>query len=395
MEERMQGLIDFIRTRHAPFLAASDWIAAHPELGHQEHEASRLWEGILREHGFTVTSSYGGYATAFCAEAGSAPSPRVVFLAEYDALPEIGHGCGHNWSGAASALAGAALASLFPELPGSVRVVGTPAEETDGAKIGMAEAGLFDGVDLAMMIHAESGRTQVVCKCLAMEGVEFRFQGKPAHAAASPWEGKNALNGVQLFFHALDMLRQHVRPEIRMHGIVVSGGAAPNIVPEVAEARFYFRAPRRKELDALLEQVWNCARGAALATGTTVTWRTYEKAMDDMVRNPAAERLMTEIIEGLGYPCSLPEEASGSSDVGNVSYRCPTLHPEMATVPEQLIIHSREFARAMTSPAAHASLLDAAQALATCGYRVLTDATLRERIRADFRTYRDKESEGR
>lgn len=395
MEEQRRRVADFISAKKELFLAASDWIAANPELGCEEYRASRLWVDLLREQGFRLVFPYGGYETAFCAEAGGSEGPLVVFLAEYDALPDVGHGCGHNWSGALSVLAGSALASLFPALPGRVRVVGTPAEETVGAKIDMAHAGLFDDVDLAVMIHAESARTKVVCKCLAMEGVAFRFQGRSAHAAAAPWEGRNALNGLHLFFHALDMLRQHLRPEVRMHGIVTSGGAAPNVVPESAEGRFYFRAPRRAEVEALVRQVRKCACGAALATGTTVTWWTYEKPMDDMVRNPTAERLMAELLEERGYPCSASEEASGSSDVGNVSYRCPTLHPEMATVREPLVIHTREFARAMTSPAAHASLLAGAEALALCGYRILTDRALREQVRADFLRFRDKESEDR
>lgn len=192
-----------------------------------------------------------GLPTVFLAKRGRGGG-RVALVVEYDALPGIGHGCGHNLHGAMSVLAGTALLPLLEQLGGELLLVGAPAEEMSGAKVPMADRGVFDGVDLALMIHCECGMSSVKYSSLAMDAVEFTFTGEASH---SPWEGRNALNGLQLFFHALDMLRQHIRPEARISGIYHAAGVAPNVVPERAVGRFYFRAPKRSYLDKIMSQV--------------------------------------------------------------------------------------------------------------------------------------------
>jgi amidohydrolase len=232
--------------------ALSDWMAANPELSGEEFESSRRIVGILSEAGFAVEFPYGDLPTAFRAVAGPGTGPQVAILVEYDALPEMGHACGHCVSGAMAGRAALALADLVGEVGGTLSVVGTPAEEVDGAKCSMADKGLFDGYDLAIMIHADAATSSPAFRSLAMDGYRFTFRGKPAHAAAAPREGVNALNGVQLLFHALDMLRQHIRPEARIQGVIDAGGAAPNIGSRGSPgAVSSFRAPTRDYLNGL------------------------------------------------------------------------------------------------------------------------------------------------
>lgn len=364
--------------------ALSDHLAAHPEISEQEFSASRLHVEFLRECGFTVEYPFAGLPTAYSAIMGNGKSPKVALLAEYDALPEIGHACGHNVHGAMTLLAAAGLASVMNRVEGTLWIVGTPAEETNGAKVAMAAQGIFDDTDLAMMIHSGAGKSFVRYRCLAMDAVEFTFKGKAAHAAGMPWEGHNALNGVQLLFHAVDMLRQHVRPEVRMHGIVREGGAAPNIVPESATARFYFRAPWRTYLNDLMEKIHDCARGAALATGTSVTWRNYEASFDNLKPNPTAESMMEEVFLSLDISAHSSPEPRGSSDVGNVSFRCPALQPVLALTEEPMALHTREFAALCASSASHQGLLLGAKALASGTLRTFLDDSLRGRMRRDF-----------
>ena len=391
MEDRRDILRRALGARRERALDLSDHLAAHPELSGEEHETSRLFANWLEEEGFEVQRAFGGLPTAFLARKGSGGSV-VAFLAEMDALPEIGHACGHNLHGTASVLAALAAAEALGDLPGEVRVVGTPAEETDGAKVTQAASGIFDDCDLALMFHASPQETYADYRSLALDGWEFTFTGRPAHAAASPWEGRNALNGLQFFVHALDMLRQHVRPETRLGGFVLEGGQAPNIVPDRAVYRLEPRCPRRPELDALVERVFDCARGAALATGTQVSWRKFIGSFDDMLPNGPAETLMAEELTAAGFSLSPSPGPLGSTDVGNVSYRCPALQAEVSITDLPLSIHTREFARATTEPQGHDALLRGAQALGLAALRVLTDPRLREALREDFRRRREARS---
>jgi len=364
----------------------SDSFAAEPEVSGEEFKTSRAIVDVLEKSGFDVEYPFMGIPTAFIAKKGKPGSGgKVALLVEYDALPDIGHACGHNLHGSMSVLAGLGLLPLMKDIPGELLVVGTPAEETNGAKVEMAEKGVFDGCDFAIMIHSHCGKTIVKYRSLAMDAIEFTFKGKTSHAAAAPWEGINALNGLQLFFHAIDMLRQHVKPDVRMHGIYYEGGTAPNIVPERAKGRFYFRAPKRAYLDQIIEKVCDCARGAALATGTEVTWRNFEASFKDMLPNQAAEELLEGLFAEFGIPVTEIEGFMGSSDVGDVSYKCPAVQPEMDICGRNVEAHTREFAEATTTEIAHEALRSGAKIIVRSALEVLLDEKLRERMWEDYK----------
>lgn len=378
-----------IEKHHSDMAAMSDDFAAHPEISGEEFRTSAKIVQVLRSAGFDVEYPYAGIPTAFLAKKGKPKTKpdeaRVAIMVEYDALPEIGHACGHNLHGAMSVLAGIGLLPVMDEIGGELWVVGTPSEETNGAKVDMAANGLFDDCDFAIMIHCMCGKTMVRYRSLAMDSVLFTFTGQTSHAAAAPWEGRNALNGLQLFFHAVDMLRQHVRPDARMHGVYREGGAAPNIVPDRAQGHFYFRAPKKAYLDKMMEQVYNCARGAALATGTEVSWCYVEANFMDVLPNETAENMFDEIFAEFDIPVSPCPGFLGSTDVGDVSYRCPALQPEIdisnGVVHEA---HTREFAAATLKPEAHAALEKGAKIIARSVFRALTEPDLRKKMKEDF-----------
>lgn len=385
--------IDRAIERHSrEAIELSDHLARNPEISGQEFESSKKHVELLSRYGFEVKYPFLDIPTAFCARKSNGKGARVALLVEYDALPEIGHACGHCLHGAMSTLAAIGLASVFDKLKGELLVIGTPAEETNGAKVTMADKGVFDDLDLAIMIHSSGNKSYVSYRSLAMDALEFTYRGRPAHAAASPWEGRNALNGLQLFFHAIDMLRQHVEPDVRMHGIIYKGGDAPNIVPEEAICRFYFRFPTRAYLNRLVERARNIASGAAIATETEVTVNNFELSFDNMLANVTAERKMAEIMEELGVEVSEPEGYEGSSDMGNVSHRCPALQPKLAISDVPLVTHSREFAKAVITPKAHEALITGSKALARMAIAVFLNENLRKAIREDFK--RAKKEEG-
>ncbi len=364
--------------------AISDWLGSHPEIGGEEFESCKKHAKFLREYGYDVTTPAFGLETAYVGKIG-AGGRRVGLLTEYDALAGLGHGCGHNAHGAMSLLAAAGLAAITGEIHGQVEVFGTPAEETFGGKAVMADKGAFDGLDFAMMIHCSGGTSGVPYRALACRGYEFTFEGKAAHAAAAPWQGANALNAVRILFDSLDMWRQHLRPEVRVMGVVVKGGDAPNIVPERAVARFHLRAPEQKMEEDLVAKALDCARGAALCTGTKMSWKLFEEPFDAMKVNPAAERLVQSVFDHFDEPTVTSMPPSGSTDVGNVSWRCPALQPKLditggAYVPG----HTREFLSACTSPAVHPRIALGAKILAASLLAVLTDDAAAAAIRADF-----------
>ncbi len=365
-------------------VALSDAMAGDPEISEHEVRSSKAHAEFLKKAGFEVEKPFFGIPTAYNARIAAGKNGRVCLLTEYDALPEIGHACGHNVHGAMSLLAGAGLAPLMKEIGGELWVTGTPAEESNGAKIPMSEKGLFDDFDLALMIHSGNDVSYVRYRALAMDSFEFRFKGKASHAAAAPWEGRNALNGAQLFFHAVDMLRQHVTPDVRIHGIYTQGGAACNIVPETAAVRFYFRGERRAYLNTLVKKILRAAEGCAQATDTEVEWSNFELSFDEMQPNEAAESMMEDVFRERNVPFVPCPGPKGSSDVGNVSMRCPALQPTLSIMDKPHAWHTREFAAATTGPLAHKALVEGARLLARACLRTFLDPELRKRMRADF-----------
>jgi amidohydrolase len=346
-------------------LALARWMGAHPERSLEERETSRRFAESLEPRGFRVERPVAGLATAFAARAGEARAPLcVALLAEMDALPEIGHACGHNLSGPASLLAAGALAEALPADALRLLVVGSPAEELGIGKRRLVEAGVFSGCDAAMMAHASDMR-RAHRLFLGNRKFEFVFHGRAAHAAAYPEQGVNALDGVIACFVALGLLRQQLPPGVRAHGIVSEGGRVPNVIPERAAARVWVRALDDAQLADAAGRVVRCAEGAAAATGTRLELVEDEGSSPPMRVNLPLVDLYRHALVELGLPETGhgPEENIGSSDITHVSQVVPTIHPNFP-IGRDLQLHTREFAAAARSPAGEEGLLEAARAMA-------------------------------
>ncbi|MFM8321384.1 MAG: M20 family metallopeptidase [Chloroflexota bacterium] len=369
LQQRLTGAIDAARET---ILSVSHQIHAHPELGYQEVFASDLLARTLQAAGFQVESGFAGIPTALRAWKGRG-GRRVAFLAEYDALPGLGHACGHNVIAASALAAGIGLGAVAEQAGGEVWVVGTPAEETDGAKCYMVERGVFDGLDAVLMVHPYAG-SYTTAPTLALSAVTVDFYGRPAHAAASPWEGVNALDAVIQLFNSLNALRQQLTPDVRIHGIISQGGDAPNIIPEHTQAKFYLRAARRETVAELNRRFEAAAQGAALASGCRVEIVHPEKDFWDMrTALPLAERFRNYMVDALGAEAFRDAPDSfGSSDIGNVSHVAPAIQPLVdITGGQPYLPHTPEFARAACSPAADQAIVRAGKGLALTGLDVL------------------------
>lgn len=365
--------------------ALSDSIGQNPELGMVEYQSAAKLTGLLADHDFTVQMNICGYETAFKAVYDSGKTgPTIAFLAEYDALPEIGHGCGHNMIGVMAVGAGIGLSKTLANVGGRVIVLGTPAEETMGAKVAMANQGVLADVDAAILVHPHN-KTHTSGKSLAMDALQFEFKGQTSHAASAPEKGINALDAVIQTFNATNALRQHVTPDVRIHGIITKGGVAANVVPDHAVAQFYVRAKRRMALAAIAEKVKNCARAAAMATGAELTITNYELSYDDMNTNQKLSETFSANLLSVGETeINPPPESFGSIDMGNVSYVVPAIHPYIGIGDETLVGHTVEMAVATFTPAAHQALLRGAKAMALTGYDLITNAKLLAEIKAEF-----------
>ncbi|RIK99942.1 MAG: amidohydrolase [Proteobacteria bacterium] len=365
--------------------ALARWMAEHPELALAEHEASARFRAWLAARGFRVVAPAGGMDTAFVAEHGATGAPFVAaLLAEMDALPGIGHACGHNLSGPASLLAASALARVAPTELLRVRVVGCPAEEIGVGKRRLVAAGAFDGADVALMAHA-GGMRRAHRLFLGNRKLELVYRGRAAHAAAYPERGVNALDGVIALFVAIGLLRQQLPRGVRVHGIVSDGGKAPNVIPERAAARVWIRAIDDAEMRDAGERVLACAHGAAAATGTTLDVREEEGTSPPLLPNLALASAYRRQLEALGLAefGPGPEEAIGSSDITHVSRVVPTIHPNFP-IGEGLEIHSRAFGEAAASERGLAGLLEAARALALTVRDLARDPAERAAIAAEF-----------
>ena len=368
LKDRVCGEIDAARDE---FVGLSRRIHQNPELGLQERQAADWLGALLREAGFSVERPIAGMETAFRAEVrGRGARPRVALIAEYDALAGLGHACGHNLICMASVGAAVALRRAVPALPGTLTVLGTPAEETMGGKIPMVEQGVFEGVDAAMMFHP-SRNNWWTRGALAAQSLLVKFHGKPAHAAAMPEKGINALNALLLTYHAIDSLRQHVPSDVRIHGIITKGGDAPNVVPAYAEGDFLVRAAARSTMADVLAKVKRCAEGAAAQTGAKVE---FEQGLvyAERYNNQALAALFAGNMGRIGIAGERPpsEGGVGSSDIGNVSMACPTIHPYLK-IADDVSGHTVEFREAAASPRGYEAMLAAAKGLAMTSLDVL------------------------
>lgn len=353
-------------------------------MAFQEVQSSRWLVETLRQHGFSADLGIADLPTAFRAEVtGRGAGPLLAFLAEYDALPEIGHACGHNLICTGAIGAGIGLAAAMPSLPGTVVVLGTPAEEGGGGKVLMLQRGAFAGIDAAMMFHPAS-YTLPMRPSLASYRLRVRFLGRAAHAASAPEEGINALDALIQMFVSVGLLRQQLRDDVRIHGIVTYGGAAVNIIPDRAEAKFSVRATDRETASQALERVVTCGRAAAEATGATLEF-TSEKGYDAMRSNAPLAGAFGRQLEALDWAVDpLPAKPRmGSTDMGDVSHAIPAIHPYVKIV-DNAAGHTVEFREAALSDRGMEAMLVAAKAMALTGLDYLTDPDFRELVQSSF-----------
>lgn len=395
IDKLKQRIVAEIDTRREELIRVADTIHANPEIAFEEFESAALLSSTLEENGFAVERGVAGLATAFVATlCGQDGGPTVAFLAEYDALPGLGHACGHNLIGTSAVGAGLAIKTVLPGLAGTIQVIGTPAEEGGGGKAIMVGGGVFDAVDAAMMVHPSS---QNITRrtSLASYKISIEFFGKPAHAAAKPDEGVNALEAMILTFNGINALRQHLRDDARIHGIITHGGEAPNIVPEYTAARFYVRAADTSYCAEVLEKVRACARGAAQATGTRLEFKEYAPRYEAMVSNPKLAELVEANMAVLDIELAppSPEERMGSTDMGNVSQVVPALHPYIAIGPEDLGGHTVEFREAAASPAGHEGLIKAAKIMAMTAVDLLAVPANMTGVEKAFEEQKNRQAE--
>ncbi|NPV71304.1 MAG: M20 family metallopeptidase [Firmicutes bacterium] len=385
LEALRQQAVDAVDSFSDELVGLAKRIHANPETAFCERRASGLLIDFLEGKGFRVERGVAGLETAFKASFGRG-SPCVAVLCEYDALPKVGHACGHNIIAAAGAGAGAAVKDALNGLKGSIVVIGTPAEESGGGKITMLEKGVFRGVDAAMMVHPAT-RTMAFRPSLAAVSVFLAFKGRAAHAAGAPHEGINALEAMILTFTGINALRQHLKEGVKIHGIITRGGDAANIVPDHTEAEILVRARTREGLNEVVEKVRRCAQGAGLMTGATPSVELglmYAERKD----NPPMSKRVSEYLRQMGMELSESDvrDGAGSSDMGNVSQEIPAIHPYVAIAPRNVQQHTEEFARAATSPEAMKAILVAAKAMAMTCVDLLGDGSFLDSVKQEFRS---------
>ena len=373
-------------------------IHAHPELNYQEHHAAQLLSDTLERHGFAVERGIGGVETAFRAElqGRSGDGPTIAILAEYDALPDVGHGCGHNLIATSAVGAGLGIQANLQMLPGRVVVLGTPAEEGGGGKIRLLEAGVFNDVDVVLSSHPSSNRTFVPTDIplaeswsLAMVGYRYAYHGKAVHAAAAPEAGVNALNAVIHLFTGIDALRQHLREDVRIHGIISDGGKAPNVVPDFAAANFMLRCRDREYLsEVVVDKVRRVAEGAALITGACLEispfYPFYENVLPNGVLASAIRDNAGKVNLRIDELVSGRRGSGASTDFGNVSQVIPAFEMRYAVSEEPVASHSTEMCTVAASEAAFVQAITVAKVLALTAGDLLTNRVLLEKVQADF-----------
>jgi amidohydrolase len=377
-------VIGEIDARYREFGELSQKLHDNPEVAFEEHQASAWLTEFLEQNGFTVEKGICKLPTAFRGRYGSG-SPVIAFLAEYDALPKLGHACGHNLIATSSLAAGVASRRAVDGLGGSIVVFGTPGEELYGGKAIMAERGAFTDVDFAMITHPGGGNT-VVMNTLACETLEVEFTGKAAHAAAEPEAGINALEAMIQSYNAINSLRQHIRERARIHGIITDGGEVANVVPAHTAGTFIVRAEDDTYLDELKKKVINCFAGAATATGAKLKYK-WGEHYAAMFNNLTMARLFRQNMQALGRSIRLGGNTmmTFSTDVGNVSQLLPTIQPLVAIAPDDVLIHTPQFARVAASEDGLRGLLDAAKAMAMTVIDLLASPETVEKVQEEFR----------
>jgi amidohydrolase len=371
--ERIRALVDGLEPE---LVALSHALSAEPELAYEEHLSAERCAALLEAHGLAVERKAYGLPTSFAARAGTT-GPHVVICAEYDALPEVGHACGHNVIAASAVGAGIVLAGLAEEIGLRLTVLGTPAEEVGGGKVDLIRAGAFEGVDAAMMVHP-SPFDDHAPSALAIEEWRVVVTGRTSHASAAPELGRNALDGLVLGYTSIGLLRQHFRPHQQVHGIITHGGAAPNIVPDHVEASYYLRAVDADDLEDLRTRIRNCLEGAAQASGTTVDITRVGNAYEPIDAHPGMAAAFSAACLALGrdYTPDPQGGLGGSTDFGNVSQLVPGLHADLAVHSWPVVNHQVEFAELCITEAGDQTMLEGAMAMALTCLRIAADPEL-------------------
>ncbi|MFC6463648.1 M20 family metallopeptidase [Marinilactibacillus sp. GCM10026970] len=386
VNQHTENIQELIQSVSPELRELSEYIYDHPELGHKEFLSSKAHVELLEKHGFEVEYPYLGIDTAFKAVyKGKKDGPTIAYLSEYDALPGIGHGCGHNLLGSTDTGAGIVLSKLVDEVGGTVVVLGTPAEETNGDKVTMAESGTFDDIDVAFCTHPSDGY-YASGTSMAMEAIEFRFHGKTAHAAASPFEGKNALDACLNTFNNINALRQQLHPSARVHGVIKQGGEAANIIPDFTRAEFYVRAMDMPYLNELKQKVIQCAEAGALAAGCKMDWGHYEASYQNLITNKTLSEKYNENMRRLGIEMDTEEKDSmGSMDMGNVSQVVPAINPYFEiSNGNSVTAHTVEFREYTKTEPAYEGMEKTIAAFTQTALDLIMDKQLLADVKAEF-----------
>lgn len=358
-----KAILESIEKNIDSYMAIVNTLYENPEIGNEEFESMKLLVDYLNDSGFETQSAYivptgflGTYDT-------NNPGPTIAFLCEYDALPNIGHGCGHNLIAAIGLAAAEALKEVIDDYGGKILVVGTPAEENFGGKVSMAEAGVFDDVDVALMVHP-GNKNGVGSRSSALMPLKFEFYGKSAHAAL-PEAGISALDAAAMSYLQINLLRQFVKPHSYIHGIIKEGGAAANVIPNYASLEYYFRAPTMAYAQEMSERAKMIVAGISEANGTNFETTVYECPYEDTVINYKLAEILAEKYDEIGVTevQAVDETAKGSTDVGAVSYKCPTIQGNIQIVPKEIGAHTKEMADATITKTGEEGLVKAAQAI--------------------------------
>lgn len=383
VHERIESAL---ATASAQLIAISHEIFDHPELAYEERLAHDVLCRLFEGNGFEVTRHAGGLETAFVAEIGRGGGPLVVLVCEYDALPGIGHACGHNLIAASGAGAALGAAAVVDSLDGRLRVVGTPAEEGGGGKIRLLNAGVFEGADAAMMIHP-GGWDLTHMSTIAVHQVVATYSGKAAHAAAAPDDGVNALDAAVLGYVNVAALRQHIGDEERIHGVFTGGGDKPNIVPDSAQTHWYVRSPRVRSLEELKPRVEAALTAGAIAAGAAVELEWLDEPYAEMLDNSPLLARFAEYMAAAGRPLAEPDRSTriiGSTDMGNLSFAVPSIHPILAAAPDGTPIHTTAFATAARSAQGDSAVLVGAAVMAKCAADLWSDPEFAAQVRSHF-----------
>ena len=378
-----QEILDYIENKKYDYVEISHRIHERPELGNEEIFASRTLIDQLRANDFEIETDIAGHATGFIATYQSEKEgPTIGYLAEYDALPGLGHACGHNIIGTASVLAGVALKQVIDHIGGKVVVLGCPAEEggeNGSAKASYVKAGVIDDIDIALMIHP-GNETYPTISTLAVDVLDIKFYGKSAHASENADEALNALDAMISYFNGVAQLRQHIKKSHRVHGVILDGGKAANIIPDYTHARFYTRATTRKELDILTERVNQIARGAAIQTGCDYEFGPIQNGVNEFIKTPKLDELFEKYAIEVGEEVSYDDFGFGSTDTGNVSHIVPTIHPHVKIGSRNLVGHTHRFREAAASVHGDQALIRGAKIIALMGLELIENKKLFDEV---------------